>query len=139
MVKEAPIFWVTNISNRNVTLADLALNIKAMTSVNLLDKKHYNYTLEQLTKSKESGSLFHKKDMILIRQTAAVKTEYKIPVLHNTFIPSRERSVLVIKEEHYEELNVSGEDQKKKDEQYAEENAEYAEMDQSKPIINTKG
>ena len=49
-------FWVTNISSTNVSLSDLALTIKARSTVNLLDEKHYNFTLEQLLKSKASVS-----------------------------------------------------------------------------------
>ena len=119
-------FWVTNICNMNVSLADLNLTIKAYSSVNLLDKKHYQYTFEQLTKSVESGSIFKKRDKIMVRKIAPEVLKSNIPLTRETFIPSRERSLYVIKEENYEELNVS-------DEQFADDNAELIEMD-TKPI-----
>ena len=122
-----PVFWVTNISNRNVTLADLALTIKAYSSVNLLDSKHYYFNREQLVKSAESGSIFAKRNKIVVRKVAPeLPPDNSMPVLHETFIASRERSVLVIKEEKYEELLTS-------DEQYAEEVADIVELD-NKPI-----
>lgn len=119
-------FWVTNICNMNVSLADLNLTIKAYSSVNLLDKKHYQYTFEQLTKSVESGSIFKKRDKIMVRKVAPDVLKSNIPLNRETFMPSRERSLYVIRQENYEELNVS-------DEQFASDNAELVEMD-VKPI-----
>ena len=135
MVKQAPAFWVSNISNRNVTLSDLALNVPAFRTVNLLDKKHYKYTLEQLEKSRDSGSIYAKRDKIRVRQVAPEVIQPNVPFLKETYIPSRKRSILEIKEQHYEELEV---DQKKQEEDYANENAEYAQMDEIKPFA-TKG
>lgn len=122
---EAPTFWVTNISKMNVSLADLNLTIKAYSSVNLLDKKHYQYTHEQLVKSVESGSIFKKRDKIIERKVPPEVLKASIPLDRETFIPSRERSLFTIKNENYEELNVS-------DEQFAEISADLNEQD-SKP------
>ena len=44
-------FWISNMSPRNVTLADLALNVKAFTTVNLLYKKHYDLDVYNRYKS----------------------------------------------------------------------------------------
>jgi hypothetical protein len=120
-------FWVTNISNTNVSLADLNLTIKAFSSVNLLDSKHYYYTLDQLEKSQNSGSIYKKRDKIFVRAVAPEVIRMNVPFTRETYIPTRERSVLEIKEEKYEELNVS-------DEQFAEENAEIADLD-TKPLV----
>lgn len=118
-------FWVTNICNRNVSLADLNLTIKAFSSVNLADDKHYHYTLEELEKSAQSGSLFKKRNVIYVRKVPPTMIKVGIPLARETFLPSRERSVFSIKEENYEELNIS-------DEQFASENAEIAELDSKK-------
>jgi hypothetical protein len=134
MKKEEPTFWVTNISNMNVSLADLNLTVKAFSSVNLLDKKHYYYTQEQLTKSFESGSIHKKRDKIIVRKVAPEILKANVPLTRETFIPTRERSLLAIKEENYEELNLSEEDQKKSDEMFAKENADTADAD-TKPMI----
>jgi len=114
-MKEA--FWVTNISNRNVSLADLNLTIKAYSTVNLLDSKHYSYSLEELNKSAKNGSLFKKQKIIVVRKTAPVLNKKQVLINKEAVIPSRERSLYKITEEFYEELNVSDED-------FAKENAE---------------
>jgi hypothetical protein len=132
-------FWVTNSSPRNVTLADLALNIKAFSTVNLLDKKHYAYTLEQLLKSKESGSLYNKRHLVKVRDVPPPKKEpSQVPVARDAAIPDRHRSLYKIDEKEYEELKVSDEDQKKQDEIYAQENADLAELDEQRSVINPK-
>jgi hypothetical protein len=122
MTKDKQSFWITNISNRNVSLADLNLTVKAFSSVNLLDKKHYDYNLEQLNTSATKGSIFKKKDKIVVRQVAPEVIKMNVPFLKETYIPSRERSTYVIKDENYEELNIS-------DEEFAAENAEIIELD----------
>lgn len=137
MKKAAPTFWVTNISPMNVSLADLDLTIKAYSSVNLMDVKHYDYTLEQLQKSFQSGSIFKKRDKIVVRKVAPEILKANVPLTRETFIPSRERSLLVIKEENFEELNLSEEDQKKSDEEFAKANADMADVD-FKPLPQNK-
>ena len=134
MKKEASTFWVTNICKMNVSLADLNLTIKAYSSVNLLDARHYSYTVDQLKKSVESGSIYKKRDKIIVRKVAPEVLQANIPLTRETFIPTRERSVLSIKEENYEELNVSEEEQMKSDEDFAAANAETADAD-TKPMI----
>jgi hypothetical protein len=132
MAKEVPAFWVTNMCNRNVTLADLAVTIPAFRSVNLLDSKHYKYTLDQLQKSQKNGSLFAKRALIAVRQIAPTVIKDDTPLLVETYIHTRERSILEIKEQHYEELDVSDADQKKQEEEFAKDNADFAQMDEIK-------
>src|SRR5271166_4889483 len=91
-------FWVSNISSRNVTLSDLALNIRAFSTVNLLDKKHYQYTLDRLVKSRTSGSIFSKRDKIKVRESAPIIIKETVPFMQDAVMPSRERSILQIKE-----------------------------------------
>jgi leucyl-tRNA synthetase len=57
-------FWITNVSNMNVSLSDLGITVPAGRSWNLLDSKHFKFTLEQLEKSNTSGSIFKKRDKI---------------------------------------------------------------------------
>lgn len=128
-------FWITNISKMNVSLADLNLTVKAFSSVNLLDKRHYQYTLEQLEKSVESGSIFKKSDKIVVRKLAPEVLKANVPLNRDVFIPSRERSTLNIKEEHYKELDIS--DTRQSEEEFARENADTAEMD-TRPLIIKK-
>ena len=104
-------------SNRNVSLGDLNLTVKAYSSVNLLDNKHYRYTIEQLKKSAENGSIYNKRHLISVRKVPPIIAKLDIPVSNDQYIPTRERSNMEIKEELYEELNVS-------DEQFADQNSE---------------
>lgn len=114
----------------NVSLADLNLTIKAYSSVNLMDKKHYSYTLSQLETSLKSGSLFKKRNKIVPRTVPPEIIKNNLPISYDTFIPSRERSILSIKEEKYEELNVS-------DEAFAEDSIETAVLD-AEPLFVKK-
>lgn len=126
-------------SPRNVTLADLALNVKAFTTVNLLDKKHYKYTIEQLLKSKESGSLFVKRALVSVRNVPPpVKKKDEVPIVHSSFMPTRARSVLEVENKDFADLILSDEDQKKQDEIYAKENADLAELDEQRSVVNPK-
>jgi hypothetical protein len=131
MKKQSPPFWVTNVSNMNVTLTDLALNIPAYRTVNLMDTRHYQYTLEQLQKSASSGSIFKKRNKIVVRNIGPAISKETKPIDRETVIPSRNRSVFEIKEEKYEELEIS-------DEALANENADFADLD-NKPIFSKKG
>lgn len=132
-------FWVSNMTPRNVTLADLALNIKAFSTVNLLDKRHYSYTLEQLLKSKESGSLFVKKALVSVRNVPPpVKKKEDVPVVRSAFMPTRARSVLEIENKEYDELKEALTDKNKEDEIYAQENADLAELDEQRSVVNPK-
>lgn len=131
-MKNKESFWVTNISNMNISLSDLNVTIAASSSVNLLDKKHYNtYTKEQLIKSANSGSIFKRKGKLFIRNNSPhLQDKNNVLFNKNSFIPSREKSIFVIKKEKYEELNIS-------DEEFASESADIVEIDY-KPSINKK-
>jgi len=120
-------FWITNISNRNVSLADLNLTIPAFSSINLLKHGHYYYTVEQLEKSAKDGSIYNKRDKIFVRKVEPETITMNIPWNEETFIPDRSRSLFQIKQEKYAELDLS-------DEAFAEENAEIAEQDRE-PIL----
>ena len=120
-------FWITNISKRNVSLADLNLTVKALSSINLLEEGHYYYTIEELEKSAKEGSIYNKRDKIFVRQVEPEIFKMNVPFNKETFIPTRERSLYQIKQEVYEELSLT-------DEAFAEENADIAEQDRQ-PIF----
>jgi hypothetical protein len=102
-------FWVSNISDRNVCLRDLALTIKARNHVNLLDSRHYSYTLEQLEKSALDGSLHKKSNMLKVRKVPPPEPIKKILQKSTEPIPrvTSVYSLIKIEEPHYEELEVS--------------------------------
>lgn len=61
-------FWITNISQtKDISLSDLCLTIRCGESRNLLDSKHYSYTLEQLEQSAKSGSIKSRSKFIKVR------------------------------------------------------------------------
>ncbi len=107
-IARKPTFWVTNFSKRDVALTDLGITIKAMTSVNLLDIKHYPYiTLTMLEQSKASGSMYKKRDKINHRQVPPESLpKERIQVDTQAVLPLHPRSTVEIKEEKYEELNI---------------------------------
>jgi len=107
-----PDFWITNISNRNVSLSDLGLSIPARGSVNLMDTRHYYYSLEQLEVSLKSGSLYKKRDKIVKRAFPPVKNNAPVQIDTQAIFPSKSRSIFEIKEEKFEELEFT-------DDQYA--------------------
>lgn len=123
-----PEFWVTNISSMNVSLTDLNLTIKAFVSVNLLDSRHYKYSLSELQLSAASGSIYKKRDKLVIRKNAPDIMTPNVAINKDSIIPGREHSILAIKEEYYEELKIS-------DEEFAAENADTADLDTKKQIL----
>lgn len=128
-------YWVVNISDRNVSLADLNLTIPAFRSMNLLDKRHHKYTWEQLEKSRQQGSIFKKSDKIKLRGSPPEIVKNSVPISFNSTTPTRQRSVMVIEEKTFEELQVL--EQKQQEEKYAEENAGLAQKDELDRFINT--
>jgi hypothetical protein len=102
-------FWITNTSNRDVSLGDLYLTVRAYKSVNLLDSKHYYYTWEQICRSLESGSLFKKRDKVVVRKQAPRVNKKTLLIDKNSIIPNREKSIFEIKQEKFEELEVTDE------------------------------
>lgn len=106
-------FWASNISNLNVSLRDLGITIPAKKNVNLLDSRHYSFNLEQLELSAVSGSLYTKKDKILIRQSepeAIIKSGIQVSKVPRFIAQNMARTKIVVEEIKYEELQVSEEE-----------------------------
>lgn len=102
-------FWITNVSNRNVTLADLNISVQAMSSINLLGRR-YHLTEEQITKSVSEGSIFNKKHFIFVRKVPPqMIPKYKIAMDPNIVTPTKFISLYEIKQENYEELDIDSE------------------------------
>lgn len=113
-------FWVSNISDRNVCLSDLALTIPSRKNVNLLDSKHYSYQKEQLELSAASGSLYAKSKLLKIRQVAPEQLILPGPTLSKMprFIAQNTaRTGIIVEETVYPELSVN-------DEKFADEMTE---------------
>ena len=90
----------------NVCLRDLNLTVKARSSINLMDLKHYRYTLEQLQKSAESGSLYRKSDKIKVCNVAPTFRSKRIQLSKEPLarINNPLFSTATVVEEKFEEL-----------------------------------
>jgi hypothetical protein len=122
-VKNNETFWVTNVSNLIVSLSDLGLSIKPMCSVNLLDSRHYSLSKEQVSNSAASGSIYAKRNKIVVRKVAPVVEKPKrVLIDESAKFPTRQRSNVELNQVKYEELEVS-------DDEFASDNAELAEID----------
>lgn len=103
-------FWVSNITDRNVSLTDLGLTIPAYKSVNLLDTKHYSLTREELETSAKSGSLFLKCRKVVVRQVPPViEKKQFVEIDYNAVAPTRRRSAVKIEHISYQELDIPDE------------------------------
>lgn len=109
-------FWITNISKRNVGLTDLALTVKKQSSVNLLDSRHYKYTLEQLEESAKSGSIFAKSHYIKVRKVPPQIIEEKMLIVQGERVGLK-KSMVEIEIKEYDALDDS-------DEKFAENQAD---------------
>lgn len=110
-------FWICNVSNKDVSLSDLHLTIRSYKSINLLDNKHYHYTWEQIVNSCTSGSIFKKRDKIFLRDSAPIYRKKNLEIDRDSIIPNREKSIFEIKQEKFEELDIT-------DEEFAEQNSD---------------
>jgi hypothetical protein len=106
-MKQERAFWITNISDRNITLGDLNISVPARASVNLLDNRHYSFSEIQLKNSAMNGSIFKKSDKIVVRKVPPVVQLSQRPMdIAHQGLPSRTKSVYEIKTEEYEELKI---------------------------------
>lgn len=122
-MKQVDSFWITNISKKAVHLSDIGVIIYPMRSINLLDKRHYSLTRNQLERSQASGSLNTKKDLVVVRKVPPViEAPNYLPIKEDAIYPSKPRSSIAVENIKYEELDVP-------DDVYAAENADTAETD----------
>lgn len=122
-------YWVTNITqNRDVSIGDLRVTIRAGKSVNLLDSKHYSFTYEQLEKSRISGSIATKPNMIRVRDLPPVFAV--TPGLHTAKAPRLPQvmrtTAVKVENKLYEEL---GDEIKETEEKEAIKTAEIIHND----------
>lgn len=107
-------FWVNNISGKDVMLGDLRVKIPAYRGVNLMDKRHYSYTYEQLKESMQSGSIHAKSAYIKVGKGPPQAMESERRTLSKYPIITKTRSAVKIEEPKFDEFVFS-------DEEFAEE------------------
>lgn len=96
-------WWITNISDKNVCLADLAITVPAGQSWNLLDAKHFTFNIEQLALSRAEGSINAKRDKIKVGITHKQIHKIDGPELSKQPIQTRKRSAIKVEETNYDE------------------------------------
>jgi len=127
--------WITNITNRDILIGDLGARVPAKKTIDLLDNYHSIYTLDQIKKSKETGSLAArlKAKQIIIRDTEPVINNAERTIsISNTSFPNRNRSIVKNEERIFKELEID--DAKDNEEAFAEEMAESAIKDHAATI-----
>ena len=102
MSKSNKEFWVRNISNKNIGLTDLAYTIPANTSKNLLSK-HFSYNINTLLKSSKEGSLYQKKDKVILCSGPPKGEAYSPFELSTQVIQKPLRSAVKISTQEFED------------------------------------
>lgn len=111
----------------DISLGDLRVTIRSMSTVNLLDSKHYSFTREQLEQSAESGSIAARKGRLHVRRVAPDPPgRREVMIERNGAIIKPLRSQVRIDEPYYEELDLSEEQVEQAQVEYA---AEAADLD----------
>ncbi|HUU88073.1 MAG TPA: hypothetical protein VMX17_10015 [Candidatus Glassbacteria bacterium] len=116
--------WVSNITKRDIRLADLGVCIRSKTTLDLLSCNHSHLTVAQVKKSIENGSLkkrIMQKALFLRYSEPEAKVPRQIEISEAIF-PERKRSIIVHKEPEFDELDFTLEDEAN----FAEETAESA-------------
>ena len=115
--------WVTNISTqKDISIDDLRVKVPRCRSVNLLDRRHYSFTEDQIRKSLESGSLKRKAAILKVREGAPVTEKKKIDWQKKPRVLRKARNNVEIEAPKYEELDF--EDETEAETAFAAEQAE---------------
>lgn len=121
--------WVTNITKLNIMIGDLRIAIPPLSTIDLLDYKHSNFSVEQVAMSINKGSLHTRLNQkkILIRESAPKETQRRIDISKTSF-PFKNTIGIKAEEKKYKEIEQDFED----DEAFARDNMEAA-IEEHKP------
>jgi len=116
--------WLINISKKKIVLGDLGFTLQPRQTIDILDDKHSNYTVEEVEKSINGGSISKRLNReIYIRMVPPPKQQARKLQVSKTSFPYKQRTIVEIEEPNYEELNL---DIGISDEEFANENADEA-------------
>jgi len=125
-------FWVTNVCrHKDISIDDLRVTIRIGQSKNLLDSRHFSFTIEQLENSLLNGSLFKKSHLLKVRKVAPKKIIEPKVYLSKDIRISLPKFNIKIEEPVFEDLDLFDEDPEK----FAAENADMEEYDRA-PLIS---
>lgn len=138
-------FWIINTSIKSdVVLSDLGMVIKKLERKNLLDKRYFDFTIDQLRKSAESGSIFEKRRHIVVKEVipekALLEPEMVVEFqnVKEPLRPLRHPAFKNIEKPYFEELDFDDDteedEQRRLEEQYALEQADAVLQDKA-PVL----
>jgi len=116
--------WITNLTKMKIVVGDLKITLQPLNTIDILDYKHSRLTPEQVSESIKKGSLCLKKkeNKIKIRSSEPDKLPpIKTLELSKSSFPYKNRSLLVLEEKIFDELELDI-----SDEEFAMENADSA-------------
>ena len=114
--------WITNATNRKIVLGDLRFTLKPFQTIDILDDRHSNYTLEEIENSINKGSIGARLNKsIYVRKEAPIKKNNKKIEISKVSYPFKKRTIVEFDEPNYEELQINT-----SDEEFANDNADVA-------------
>lgn len=127
-------FWVTNTNfTKDVSIDDLRVTIKRGRSVNLLDRRHYSFTEEQIKNSYEKGSLKRKSNDLKVMAFAPMPKPSRIDIDKKPRQLKKLRHAVDVEEKLFDELDYE-DDSPENELEFASENAD-AEFHDRAPIL----
>lgn len=126
--------WVINKTNMKVCVSDLFLTLQPNSTTDILDYKHSALSVEQVEKSKETGSLRDLKN----REFIAYRIERPLPIndrkidISKVTLPKYAKTNVKIEERKFKELDLDLDP-----ESFANDNAESA-VAEHLPKINIR-
>ena len=115
--------WLTNISKTIICLDDIGYTLQPRQTLDVLDDRHSNLTLEIVEASINKGSIGASLNKtIFMRKSAPTKDAFKGKIeISKVSFPYKQRMIVEVEEPNYEELYIGI-----SDEEYANDNAEIA-------------
>ena len=126
--------WVTNLTKMKIVLGDLKLTLQPYKTLDILDKRHSNLTLEEVAKSIQSGSIYKKwqEKKISFREKAPTPKNDKKIELSKVSFPYKYRQYSPVEQKVFSEFDLDFDTDK-----FAELNADASEIEHE-PQINLR-
>jgi hypothetical protein len=135
---DGPTFWVSNINQkRDIMLGDLRVTVRAGRTINLLDSRHYHFTIEQLRASAKNGSIFKKGRWIKVREGSPQQPPTMVQeIVRKRRVLQPLRTSVDVDAPSFEELDFI--DSAEADSAFAEEQADAAFQDHAPALAVDK-
>jgi len=122
--------WITNITKTKIVIGDLGITLNPRVTLDILDYRHSNLSIEQVAKSINEGSLSRRKaqNKIIIRQSAPPIEPIRRFDISKVSFPFKNSIGIKAEEKKYQEIEQDFE----ADEEFAMQNMESA-IEERKP------